>query len=85
MERVITKINKREMYINDKSNPPARQEGKKNSMFVFCYQKNNRHFCIGCYDYLRNVWVDNLGMVIHEDFVWCYLPIKQIKKALRSL
>lgn len=73
------------MYINDKKNPPARQEGKKNSMFVFIYQKNNKHFCLGCYDYSRDVWVDNNGMVLTEDFVWCYLPITQIKRILRSL
>lgn len=72
------------MYINKKKNLPPKQTEKDYSMMVFIYYTNNRRFCLGCYDYESNLWFDSDGMVIEEDFLWCYLPIKQMKAYLRS-
>ena len=73
------------MYINKKKNLPTKQAGKDYSMYVFIYYANNKRFCLGYYDFETNLWMDNDGMVITEDFVWCYLPIKQMKAWLRSM
>lgn len=73
------------MQINKKTTTPLRQTGKTYSMYVFIYYTNNRRFCLGYYDHETSLWLDNDGMVITEDFVWCYLPIKQMKAYLKSL
>lgn len=72
------------MYINKKKNVPKRQEDKTYSMYVFIYYTNNRRFCLGHYDYDTGLWMDSDGMVIADDFLWCYLPIKQMKAWLKS-
>ena len=73
------------MIINKKSNLPAKQNNRNTSMYVFIYYTNNRRFCLGYYDHDSNLWMDNDGMVISEDFIWCYLPIKQMKAYLNSV
>ena len=70
------------MVINRKKNTPKKQVDKTYSMYVFIYYTNNRRFCIGYYDFESEMWMDNDGMVITEDFVWCYLPVKQMKAYL---
>lgn len=72
------------MVINKKKNTPKIQNDKTYSMYVFIYYTNNRRFCLGYYDYESDLWMDNDGMVISEDFVWCYLPIKQMKAYIYS-
>ena len=72
------------MVINTKKNTPKKQNDKTYSMYVFVYYTNNRRFCLGYYDYESGLWMDNDGMVISEDFVWCYLPIKQMKAYIYS-
>ena len=72
------------MYINKKKNVPLRQDGKDYSMYVFIYYANNRRFCLGYYDFENGLWMDSDGMVITEDFIWCYLPVKQMKAWLKS-
>lgn len=73
------------MYINHKHELPKTQTDKNYSMYVFIYYKNNKRFCIGYYDFANNLWMDNDGMVINEDFLWCYLPVRQMKAFIRSL
>lgn len=73
------------MYINHKRTTPARQEGKDFSMYVFVYYTNNRRFCLGYYDFANELWMDSEGMVITEDFLWCYLPVKQMKAFIQSI
>ena len=73
------------MYINKKSNLPTRQVDKDYSMYVFIYHTNNKRFCLGYYDFETEHWFDTDGMVILDDFVWCYLPIKQMKAYLRNI
>ena len=72
------------MYINKKKNIPPQQKDKCFSMYVFIYYTNNKRFCLGYYDFDNNLWIDSDGMVITEDFLWTYLPIKQMKAFLRS-
>lgn len=72
------------MYINKKKNLPPKQANKDYSMYVFIYYANNRRFCLGYYDYESNLWLDSDGMVITEDFIWSYLPVKQMKAYLRN-
>lgn len=72
------------MYINKKKNVPQKQTDKDYSMYVFIYYTNNRRFCLGYYNYESCLWLDSDGMVITEDFVWCYLPVKQMKAYLRN-
>lgn len=72
------------MYINKKANLPKEQHDKDYSMYVFIYYTNNKRFCLGYYDFANNLWMDSDGMVITEDFLWTYLPIKQMKAFLRS-
>lgn len=73
------------MYINHKKTTPIRQEGKDFSMYVFVYYTNNRRFCLGYYDFANELWMDSEGMVITEDFLWCYLPVKQMKAFIQSI
>lgn len=73
------------MYINRKNNLPPRQVGKNTSMVVFIYYTNNTHYCLGCYDHENQVWVDNDGMIITEDLLWCYLPVKQMKAFIHNM
>jgi hypothetical protein len=73
------------MYINKKKNLPPKQLDKDYSMYVFVYYTNNRRFCLGYYDYEANLWMDSDGMVINEDFIWTFLPVKQMKAYLRSI
>lgn len=72
------------MYINKRSNLPKEQANKDYSMYVFIYYTNNKRFCLGYYDFVNCLWMDSDGMVISEDFLWTYLPIKQMKAFLRS-
>ena len=58
---------------------------KDYSMYVFIYYINNKRFCLGYYDYETNLWMDSDGMIITDDFIWCYLPIKQMKAWIRSM
>ena len=67
------------MHINRKKTLPQKQRDRDYSMYVFIYYTNNRRFCLGYYDYASNLWMDSDGMVISEDFIWCYLPVKQMK------
>ena len=87
MEIVIGESNKtnKDMYINKKTTKPSRQVDKDFSMYVFIYYTNNRRFCMGYYDFASDLWVDGDGMVIIEDFLWCYLPIKQMKAYINSM
>ena len=73
------------MYINKKTSIPTTQKNKNYSMYVFIYYTNNRRFCLGYYDFETNLWMDNDGMVITEDFLWCYLPVKQMKAYINSM
>lgn len=75
------------MYINKKNNLPSRQtSGNTNvSMYVFIYYTNNTRFCLGHYNFEINAWVDSDGMIITEDLLWCYLPVKQMKAYIRSM
>lgn len=73
------------MQINKRTTIPHKQANKTYSMYVFIYYTNNRRFCLGYYDHDSNLWMDNDGMVISEDFIWCYLPIKQMKAYLNSV
>ena len=76
------------MYINKKSNLPSRQpKGNTNvSMYVFIYYTNNKRFCLGYYDFQNEWWVDSDGMIINnEDFLWCYLPVKQMKAFIENM
>ena len=73
------------MYINKKKNIPTRQIDKTYSMYVFIYYTNNKRFCLGYYDFDTNLWMDSDGMVITDEFIWSYLPIKQMKAYLRSI
>ena len=70
------------MHINRKKTLPQKQRDRDYSMYVFIYYTNNRRFCLGYYDYASNLWMDSDGMVISEDFIWCYLPVKQMKTYL---
>jgi hypothetical protein len=73
------------MYINKKKNLPPKQKDKDYSMYVFVYYTNNRRFCLGYYDYETDLWMDSDGMIISEDFLWCYLPVKQMKAYINSM
>ena len=73
------------MYINKKKNLPAKQNDKSYSMYVFIYYTNNKRFCIGYYDYETELWMDNEGMIITEDLLWCYLPVKQMKEYIKHM
>lgn len=73
------------MYINKKSSPPPKQEGRNVSMYVFVYYTNNRRFCFGYFDYANDVWMDSDGMVITDNLLWCYLPVKQMKAYINSM
>ena len=73
------------MQINKRTTIPHKQPNMTYSMYVFIYYTNNRRFCLGYYDHDSNLWMDNDGMVISEDFIWCYLPIKQMKAYLNSV
>lgn len=75
------------MYINKKNNLPSRQTNGNTrvSMYVFIYYTSNTRFCLGYYDFENNVWVDSDGMIITEDLLWCYLPVKQMKAYIRSM
>ena len=37
------------------------------------------------YDFASDLWMDSDGMVISEDFLWCYLPVKQMKAYINSM
>ncbi len=73
------------MYINKKTTPPAKQADKDFSMYVFAYYTNNRRFCLAYYDFASELWMDGDGMVITEDFLWCYLPVRQMKAYINSM
>ena len=73
------------MQINKRTTIPHKHPNKTYSMYIFIYYTNNRRFCFGYYDHDSNLWMDNDGMVISEDFIWCYLPIKQMKAYLNSV
>lgn len=73
------------MQINKRTTIPFKQPNKSYSMYVFVYYTNNRRFCLGYYDHDSGLWMDNDGMVINDDFIWCYLPIKQMKAYLKSI
>lgn len=71
------------MKIYPKKTLPLKQTIRDCSMHVFIYYTNNTRFTFGYYDYHFDVWVDNDGNVIDEDFMWCYLPIKKFKEYIR--
>lgn len=73
------------IHIYRKKQLPMTQNGRTYSMYVFIYYNNNTRFCLGCYDFDNNLWVDTEGMVITEDFVWCYLPVKQMKGFIKNI
>lgn len=73
------------MIINKKKNLPARQPHRNTSMYVFIYYTNNRRFCLGYYDFDSELWIDGDGMVINDDFLWCYLPVKQMKLFIQNM
>ena len=73
------------MIINKKSNLPAKQNNRNTSMYVFIYYTNNSRFCLGYYDFDSKLWVDGDGMVITNDFLWCYLPVKQMKLFIQNM
>ena len=54
-------------------------------MYVFIYYTNNTRFCLGFYDFENQLWIDGDGMVINNDFLWCYLPVKQMKTFLDNI
>lgn len=74
------------MYINKRNSLPSTQPmGNTNiSMHVFIYYMDNSRFCLGYYDFQNKMWFDNDGMVINEDFLWCYLPVKQMKAFIQN-
>lgn len=72
------------MIINKKNNLPAKQNGRNTSMYVFIYYTNNTRFCLGYYDFSSNLWIDSDGMIIENDLLWCYLPVKQMKVYLQN-
>lgn len=71
------------MRIFHKNETPAGDGKRDFSVYVFIYYTDNRHFCIGRYDFLHDVWYDNEGCAIGEDFVWTYLPIRQMRSFLK--
>lgn len=73
------------MYINKKNNLPPKQVIGNTSMYVFIYYTNNKRFCLGYYDYSCQSWVDSDGMVIDNDLMWCYLPVKQMKAYIKCM
>lgn len=73
------------MVINTKKTLPSTQQDKTYSMYVFIYYTNNRRFCLGYYDFENNLWMDSDGMVISEEFLWTYLPVKQMKTFIKSM
>lgn len=73
------------MHINKKTSIPETQRNKNYSMYVFIYYTNNRRFCLGYYDFDSNLWMDSDGMIISEDFLWCYLPVKQMKAYINTM
>ena len=54
-------------------------------MYVFIYYTNNTRFCLGYYDFDSELWIDSDGMVINSDFLWCYLPVKQMKCYIQNM
>ena len=46
------------------------------------YQKSEKQ---GYYDFDSKLWVDGDGMVITNDFLWCYLPVKQMKLFIQNM
>ena len=46
------------------------------------YQKSEKQ---GYYDFNSKLWVDGDGMVITNDFLWCYLPVKQMKLFIQNM
>lgn len=73
------------MYINRKKNIPQRQNDREYSMYVFIYYTNNKRFCLGYYDFETNLWMDSDGMIITEEFIWSYLPVKQMKAYIKNM
>lgn len=73
------KINKKKIL------PIEHSENKSYSMYVFIYYTDNTRFCLGYYDFENNLWFDSDGMVISEDFLWCYLPVKQMKAFIKTM
>lgn len=73
------------MIINKKKNLPAKQPNRNTSMYVFIYYTNNKRFCLGYYDFDSELWIDSDGMVIENDLLWCYLPVKQMKAFIQNM
>lgn len=73
------------MTINRNTTAPAKPNIGSKSMFVFIYYANNKRFCLGYYDFIIEKWLDSDGMIISEDFIWCYLPVKQMKAYLQFM
>lgn len=73
------------MIINKKTNLPAKQPNRNTSMYVFIYYTNNTRFCLGYYDFDSNLWIDSDGLVITNDLLWCYLPVKQMKTFIQNM
>ncbi len=72
------------MYINQKKNLPNKQKGKDYSVRVLFYLKNHRRFGLCYYNFSENLWMDNDGVILTEDFIWTYLPIKQFRAFLKA-
>lgn len=73
------------MIINKKKSLPAKQNNRNTSMYVFIYYIDNTRFCLGYYDFENQLWIDGDGMVINQDFLWCYLPVKQMKNFIQNI
>ena len=73
------------MIINKKNNLPSKQPNRNTSMYVFIYYTNNTRFCLGYYDFDSQLWIDSDGMVINNDLLWCYLPVKQMKTFIQNM
>ena len=73
------------MIINKKNSLPSKQPNRNTSMYVFIYYTNNTRFCLGYYDFDSQLWIDSDGMVINNDLLWCYLPVKQMKTFIQNM
>lgn len=73
------------MHISDMKVLPTKQDNRDNSMWVFIYYKDNTRFTLGYYDFSNEMWFDYDGMPIKKDFVWAYLPVKQMKAFVKEM
>lgn len=72
------------LIIEDRKEYPQQVGNNGLSVYVFIYYKNHKRFCLGRYDYERNIWIDNDGVIIKDDFYWSFLPIKCFKNFINN-